>query len=212
MKPILLVALLAALAAGQQYNTLGASLILTSDQGATPSALVGGWPNQPFVIFAMAGYPWYGAAITSAGSCDLPIFLPGLFVAAEGTLDAAGAATVAATLALPPGMVFTIQAAVGEPSFLQGVVERGALLWEGLEALAREEGSVTVRGRGLLLALELPERDAPAIARAALDAGLLLNAPRLHTLRFMPALNVAPAELREGLAVLRDVLRTDVGR
>jgi acetylornithine/N-succinyldiaminopimelate aminotransferase len=36
---------------------------------------------------------------------------------------------------------------------------------------------------------------------------LLLNAPRPHLLRFMPALNTTSAEIAEGLNILRQVMR-----
>jgi len=100
---------------------------------------------------------------------------------------------------------------VGAPAFLEGVRARGQALRTGLEEIAAGEANAHVRGRGLLLALEMPGRDAPAIARRAFDAGLLLNAPRPHTLRFMPALDVAPEDLDAGLTLLREVLASTPG-
>ena len=52
-----------------------------------------------------------------------------------------------------------------------------------------------MRGRGLLLALELKGTTRRKVARSAMDRGLLLNAPRPDTLRFMPALNVTRNEI-----------------
>jgi acetylornithine/N-succinyldiaminopimelate aminotransferase len=59
-----------------------------------------------------------------------------------------------------------------------------------------------VRGRGLLLALELRGVDAKKVASSALDRGLLINAPRPDSLRFMPALNVSLDEIDQMLALL----------
>jgi acetylornithine/N-succinyldiaminopimelate aminotransferase len=65
---------------------------------------------------------------------------------------------------------------------------------------AHEHGEV--RGRGLLVALELKGKDAGKVARSAMDHGLLINAPRPDTLRFMPALNVTGEEIDQMLVLL----------
>lgn len=83
----------------------------------------------------------------------------------------------------------------------------GQQLADGLAGLSAEFGLGEVRGRGLLLALELGRDEAPRIVDRAREAGLLINAPRPHCLRFMPALNSAPEEVAEGLEVLHQVLR-----
>ncbi|MCP5370438.1 MAG: acetylornithine transaminase [Hyphomicrobiales bacterium] len=98
--------------------------------------------------------------------------------------------------------------AVTAPGFLDGVVAAGARLAAGLEALSARHGLGGVRGRGLLLALDLGSRkDAAAIAAAALDRGLLLNAPRPDALRFMPALTVTGGEIDAMLEILDGLLR-----
>ena len=91
--------------------------------------------------------------------------------------------------------------------FLSSSRQVGLQLMDGLEALSRELGLGEVRGHGLLLALELGADIAPQVVTAAREAGLLLNAPRSHCLRFMPALNSTEDEIRQGLALLRDVLK-----
>jgi acetylornithine/N-succinyldiaminopimelate aminotransferase len=58
----------------------------------------------------------------------------------------------------------------------------------------------------LLQALELKAQDAKKVAAAALDHGLLVNAPRPDTLRFMPALTVSREEIDEMLTILRMTL------
>jgi acetylornithine/N-succinyldiaminopimelate aminotransferase len=79
----------------------------------------------------------------------------------------------------------------------------------GLQAVVQDYGLVRERGLGLLRALELPSPTAPAVvaaAQALAPTGLLLNAPRPHLLRFMPALNVSAGEIDEGLMLLRRAL------
>src|ERR1700710_3070102 len=52
-----------------------------------------------------------------------------------------------------------------------------------------------VRGRGLLLALDLKHPIAASIVAQAMSDGVLLNAPQPDALRFMPALNVRKEEI-----------------
>jgi acetylornithine/N-succinyldiaminopimelate aminotransferase len=96
-----------------------------------------------------------------------------------------------------------VMKAVRAPGFLDSVATSGRYLAERLGALAAELGHGEVRGRGLLVALQLQGRDAAKVARAALDRGLLINAPRPDTLRFMPSLTVSRDEIDEMLERLR---------
>jgi acetylornithine/N-succinyldiaminopimelate aminotransferase len=82
------------------------------------------------------------------------------------------------------------------PGFLDTVLARGFYLWQGLSDLGG------VRGRGLLLALDTLQKDAKAISQKAFDNGLVVNAPRTNTLRFMPALNVTTGEIDLMLEIL----------
>jgi len=91
---------------------------------------------------------------------------------------------------------------VTQPEFLHAVVANGTYLTDRLRALAAELGHGEVRGRGLLLALALRTPDAKKVAATALDHGLLINAPRPDTLRFMPALTVSRVEIDEMIARL----------
>ena len=63
------------------------------------------------------------------------------------------------------------------------------------------------RGSGLLVAAELtPGLDAAAVARACLDAGLIVNAVTPTALRFAPSLLVTDLEIDEAIAMLAAVL------
>jgi acetylornithine/N-succinyldiaminopimelate aminotransferase len=95
---------------------------------------------------------------------------------------------------------------VASPAFLADVTAKGHYLAARLRELSARHGHGEVRGRGLLLALELKGVDAGKVARTAMDRGLLVNAPRPDTLRFMPALNVARDEIDEMLGRLDAVL------
>lgn len=95
--------------------------------------------------------------------------------------------------------------------FLETSRSVGAQLAQGLVELAQEFGLGEVRGRGALLALELGRDVAPQVVDVAREQGLLLNAPRPHCLRFMPALNTTPEEVQQGLGLLRQALGTVLG-
>lgn len=101
----------------------------------------------------------------------------------------------------------TILTHVIKPEFLDSVKQRSDELMTGLTALSKEFGLGEVRGKGLLLALETGKLDANEIVQECLEKGLLINAPKLSVLRFMPALNVSSEEIAEMLVILRGVFR-----
>jgi acetylornithine/succinyldiaminopimelate/putrescine aminotransferase len=88
----------------------------------------------------------------------------------------------------------------------QNVVKMGAALVEGLKAMQPRYPKLLrgVRGQGLMLALDLSQPSKP-FAMAALKKGLIVNATADTILRFLPPLNVTPAELKEALAILDSV-------
>jgi acetylornithine/N-succinyldiaminopimelate aminotransferase len=97
---------------------------------------------------------------------------------------------------------------VATPEFLKSVAESGLYLESELQRLSARHGLGEVRGRGLLLALDLRVPIAPLIVAAALDDGVLLNAPRPDALRFMPALNVTRQEIDLMIRCLDSLLNT----
>ena len=97
---------------------------------------------------------------------------------------------------------------VAAPKFLRTVTTNGLYLESELQRLSARHGLGEVRGRGLLLALDLRVPIAPLIVAAALDDGVLLNAPRPDALRFMPALNVTRQEIDLMIRCLDSLLNT----
>ncbi len=73
-------------------------------------------------------------------------------------------------------------------------------------ALRTLPGVASVRGEGLLVGAVLQGPFAVAACRAALDAGLVLNAPGPDLLRFAPSLLVTAAEIDRAIALLGPVL------
>jgi acetylornithine/N-succinyldiaminopimelate aminotransferase len=96
--------------------------------------------------------------------------------------------------------------AVTAPGFLASVNALGLRLTQGLSALSAKHGLGEVRGRGLLIAIDLKQDIAGAVVDRARDMGLLLNAPRPNLLRLMPALTVTPDEIDTMLGITEEAL------
>jgi len=95
---------------------------------------------------------------------------------------------------------------ITRPGFLARVNQAGDHLASALHALSRKHGCGEVRGKGLLLALDLRRETAARIADQALQRGVLINAPRADSLRFMPALTVSDQEIDLMIDILDSVL------
>jgi len=95
---------------------------------------------------------------------------------------------------------------VGTPDFLKSVVDTGLFLASELQRISARHGLGEVRGRGLLLALDLKHPIGASIVAQALADGVLLNSPQPDALRFMPALNVTREEITELIESLEAIL------
>jgi len=93
---------------------------------------------------------------------------------------------------------------VSKPEFLKAAADAGLFLESELQKLSARHGLGEVRGRGLLLALDLKLPIGAAIVAEALADGVLINSPQPDALRFMPALNVT----REEISLMIDCLDT----
>jgi acetylornithine/N-succinyldiaminopimelate aminotransferase len=111
-----------------------------------------------------------------------------------GNLVAATAANVVLRLTRDPQMLREIQEK-GEY-----FIARGRELQARLPTIVKD-----VRGRGLLMGIELNQEAAPVIAKCR-EQGLLVNAAGEKTVRFAPAYIVTREELDEGLRILERVL------
>ncbi len=99
---------------------------------------------------------------------------------------------------------------VSDPDFLKSVVDTGLYLESELQRMSARHGLGEVRGRGLLLALDLKHPIAASIVAQAFEDGVLLNSPQPDALRFMPALNVTKAEIAAMIDCL-DAILTRIG-
>jgi acetylornithine/N-succinyldiaminopimelate aminotransferase len=95
---------------------------------------------------------------------------------------------------------------VAAPEFLKSAADSGLFLAGELQRLSVRHGLGEVRGRGLLLALDLKHPIGASIVAQALENGMLLNSPQPDALRFMPALNVTREEITEMIESLDAIL------
>ncbi|WP_127490781.1 aspartate aminotransferase family protein [Paenibacillus glycanilyticus] len=86
--------------------------------------------------------------------------------------------------------------------------KQGAFIQEKLNGLANNYAVSQVRGKGLLLAFDVPEGTAPALAEQCMNNGLLVNAPNARTIRLMPPLIVTAEDVEKMIGILTGVLET----
>ncbi len=96
----------------------------------------------------------------------------------------------------------TVLETIEDERLLDKVKETGRYLSEQLLAVP---GVKSVRGLGLLLAVELEEEAGP-VAERCMAAGLLLNAVRPTALRLAPPLVVTKAEVDAAISILEEAL------
>ena len=99
---------------------------------------------------------------------------------------------------------------IEEENLVENARLQGVLLLEGIGALAAEFPDVVgnPRGRGLMCAFDVPDgttRD--QLVKAAFQKKLLLVGCGERGIRFRPHLIVSADEIRQGIAVIRDILR-----
>jgi acetylornithine/N-succinyldiaminopimelate aminotransferase len=82
----------------------------------------------------------------------------------------------------------------------------GDRLRVGLEELRGAGRLADVRGRGLMVAVDLPQPTAADVVQAALEAGIVLNATGPSTVRFLPPLVVTERDVERVLAFLGETL------
>jgi len=99
---------------------------------------------------------------------------------------------------------------VSDPDFLKSVVDTGLYLESELQRMSARHGLGDVRGRGLLLALDLKHPIGASIVAQAFEEGVLLNSPQPDALRFMAALNVTREEI-VGMIDCLDTILTKMG-
>ncbi|KAG6013156.1 acetylornithine aminotransferase [Claviceps lovelessii] len=96
---------------------------------------------------------------------------------------------------------------LSEPQLQRDVLAKSRLFQDGFRALQRKFPQLVreVRGKGLILGLQLSE-DPATIVKAARERGLLVITAGVNTLRFVPSLLVTEEEIAEGLRILDEAI------
>src|SRR5579859_4673020 len=95
---------------------------------------------------------------------------------------------------------FAVVSYILENDVLGNVQRVGAVLKRGLEGLANTQPMIqSVRGEGLLLAVDLIGERAADVVRLGIEEGVLLNMTGPSTIRMAPALTLSQAEAEEAL-------------
>ncbi|KFY87710.1 hypothetical protein V500_06810 [Pseudogymnoascus sp. VKM F-4518 (FW-2643)] len=96
---------------------------------------------------------------------------------------------------------------LSQPELQEAVAAKSALFVGHMKKLQEKYPKLVgeIRGKGLLLGLQL-DRDPTPIVAAARERGLLVITAGTNTLRFVPPLTISEAEIEEGFAVLDAVM------
>ena len=97
---------------------------------------------------------------------------------------------------------------IEDERLMQNAALVGAHFRDALCNLSRTvNGAITaVRGRGLMIGVDLARSDAKAVNRSLFDQGIVANATGDHTLRFVPPLVVTTADCDRVVAALKTAL------
>jgi acetylornithine/N-succinyldiaminopimelate aminotransferase len=101
------------------------------------------------------------------------------------------------------GTALAVLDVIEADGLLEHVVSVGRELSERLRSV---EGVRAVRGRGLLLAAELPPGSAGAVVAAALEGGVIVNDPTPDAMRLAPPLILQSSHIDEAIPVLAAAL------
>ena len=96
-----------------------------------------------------------------------------------------------------------------ETDVRKNVESVGSFIYEKLKTLQQAHPAIirTVRGKGLLLAMEVADPQMAAwILEKCLDLGLFVNLTQGNVIRVFPALNIKRAEAEEGLELLQKAI------
>jgi diaminobutyrate-2-oxoglutarate transaminase len=101
-----------------------------------------------------------------------------------------------------------------EPSFLEGVLEKGTLIKERLDTLASQQKSIKqVRGRGMIYGVEMGTSNCKEVTRECFERGLIISpcGPSLNVMKLIPPLTIENDVLQQGMSIFEDAVRAQEG-
>ncbi|KAI9768598.1 MAG: acetylornithine aminotransferase [Geoglossum simile] len=102
---------------------------------------------------------------------------------------------------------------LADPELQRSVLTKGEIFRKHFADLQRSYPDVVteVRGRGLILGLQLSHDPAPVV-QAARERGLLVITCGTNTLRFVPPLVISEEEIEEGMNILKEAMSVVFGQ
>lgn len=91
-------------------------------------------------------------------------------------------------------------------NLIKNAEKQGEYIQQQLTSIASKFNLTNIRGKGLLLAFDLPIEKGSEVVRECQNRGLLVNSPRPAYIRLMPPLIVSSQDIDEMIAILSDVL------
>ena len=162
-------------------------------------------------IFAYKHFGIEPDAMTLAKSLGggLPI---GALVINDKHKDVLGAGSHASTFGGSPivcAAALGVFEAIEEEKLLENTQEVGSYLVEKLESLKEKHPLVgKVKGKGLMIGVELNIEDATGVATGCMEKGLLINCTQGNILRIMPPLTVTKENVDKAITIISEVLET----
>jgi predicted acetylornithine/succinylornithine family transaminase len=189
------------LAAREECDRVGALLVFDEIQtGMGRTGTLWAYERTPVTPDVITSAKALGGGLPVGACITGPSAGAGLTLGEHGSTFAGGPICARAALAALE--------ILSEPAVLANVSEREEQLRDGL---AGDSAVAGMRGRGLMIGLELADGiDAREVTAAALRRGLVVNAPNPDTIRLLPALTIAADDLGEGILRLRAAL-SDAG-
>jgi len=180
-------------AAREACDAVGALLVFDEIQtGMGRTGTLWAYQGGPVVPDLITAAKALGGGLPVGACLSAPSVGEGLTIGDHGSTFAGGPIGARAALA-------TLEL-LSDPDLLASVRSLGALLGERCAAI---EGVVEVRRRGLMLGLGLaPGIESGAVAAAALERGLIVNAPNGETIRLLPPLVISEEEITRGVDLL----------
>ncbi|MBD3380404.1 MAG: acetylornithine/succinylornithine family transaminase [Candidatus Omnitrophica bacterium] len=160
-------------------------------------------------FFAFRHYGFEPDAMTLAKSLGggMPI---GALVVSERLKDVLPPGTHASTFGGSPiacAASLGVFEAIEEEGLIDNVKEMSAYLLEKLEALGKRKTIIgQIKGKGLMIGVEMLIEDASPVADECLKEGLLINCTQKKVLRIMPPITVTRKEIDEAVARLEKAL------
>ncbi len=160
-------------------------------------------------VFAFKHYDIQPDAITLAKSLGggLPV---GALVVNERLKDVLTPGTHASTFGGSPlvcAACLGVFEAIEEDALLENVKESGAYIVEKMEELKKRNSIIgKVKGKGLMIGVELTVEDASAITDECMKEGLLVNCTQKNILRIMPPITVTKEEIDDAIGRIEKAL------